>query len=41
MMGPLAAQRSIAALFAYQVLVRYNYRKGCENGQIRWIIDSL
>ena len=31
----------LAALFAYQVLVRYNHRKGCENGQIRWIIDSL
>ncbi len=31
----------LAALFAYQVLVRYNHRKGYENGQIRWIIDSL
>ena len=31
----------LAALFAYQVLVRYNHRKGHENGQIRWIIDSL
>lgn len=31
----------LAAVFAYQLLVRYNYRKGYENGQIRWIIDSL
>ena len=31
----------LAALFAYQVLVRYNHRRGYENGQIRWIIDSL
>jgi len=31
----------LAALFAYGLLVRYNYRKGFENGQIRWIIDSL
>ena len=31
----------LAALFAYGLLVRYNHRKGYENGQIRWIIDSL
>jgi hypothetical protein len=31
----------LAALFAYGLLVRYNYRRGNENGQIRWIIDTL
>lgn len=31
----------LAALFAYQLLVRYNHRKGHENGRIRWIMDSL
>jgi len=31
----------LAALFAYGVLVRYNHRRGNENGQIRWIIDAL
>lgn len=31
----------LAALFAYGVLVRYNHRRGNENGQIRWIIDTL
>jgi hypothetical protein len=31
----------MAALFAYQVLVRYNHRRGNENGQIRWIPDML
>jgi hypothetical protein len=31
----------LAAIFAYGLLVRYNHRKGYENGQIRWIIDSL
>jgi hypothetical protein len=31
----------LAAIFAYQLLLRYNYRQGYENGQIRWIIDSL
>jgi hypothetical protein len=31
----------LAALFAYGVLVRYNHRRGNENGQVRWIIDTL
>jgi hypothetical protein len=31
----------LAALFAYGLLVRYNHRRGNENGQIRWIIDAL
>lgn len=31
----------MAALFAYQTLVRYNHRRGNENGQIRWILDIL
>jgi hypothetical protein len=31
----------LAALFVYGLLVRYNHRRGNENGQIRWIIDTL
>jgi Transposase DDE domain len=31
----------LAALFAYGLLVRYNHRRGNENGQIRWILDTL
>jgi len=31
----------LSALFAYGLLVRYNHRRGNENGQIRWIIDTL
>jgi hypothetical protein len=31
----------LGALFAYGLLVRYNHRRGNENGQIRWIIDTL
>jgi hypothetical protein len=31
----------LAALFAYGLLVRYNHRRGKENGQIRWIMDTL
>lgn len=31
----------LAALFAYQLLVRYNHRQGRQNGQIKWILDSL
>lgn len=31
----------LASIFAYQLLVRYNHRQGYDNGQIRWIIDSL
>ena len=31
----------LAALFAYQLLVRYNYRRGHQNGRVRWIIDAL
>jgi len=31
----------LAALFAYQTLVRYNHRRGNKNGQIHWILDML
>ena len=31
----------LAALFAYQLLVRYNHRLGKENGQVRWLLDML
>jgi len=31
----------LAALFAYQLLVRYNYRCGNRKGRIRWILDAL
>ncbi len=31
----------LAAIFAYQLLVRYNHRRGNQNGQLRWIIDTL
>jgi len=31
----------LAAIFAYQVLLRYNHRRGKNNGQVRWILDML
>lgn len=31
----------MAALFGYQLLVRYNHRLGNKNGQITWILDAL
>jgi hypothetical protein len=31
----------LAALLTYGLLVRYNHRRGNENAQIRWIIDTL
>jgi hypothetical protein len=31
----------LASLFAYQLLVRYNHRRGCKNGQVRCILDVL
>jgi hypothetical protein len=31
----------LAAVFAYQLLVRYNYRRGNKNGQVKWIVDKL
>lgn len=31
----------LAALFAYQILLRYNRRVGRHNGQVQWIIESL
>jgi hypothetical protein len=31
----------LAALFAYQTLVRYNFRRDNQNGQIHWILDML
>lgn len=31
----------LAAIFTYQLLVRYNYRRGNKNGQVKWIMDGL
>jgi hypothetical protein len=31
----------LAAIFVYQLLVRYNHRCGNENGQVIWIMDAL
>jgi hypothetical protein len=31
----------LAAIFAYQALLRYNHRCGNQNGQVRWILDML
>jgi hypothetical protein len=31
----------LAAIFAYQLLVRYNHRCGNKNGQVCWILDVL
>ena len=31
----------LAAIFGYQLLVRYNHRRGRQNGQITWILDQL
>jgi Transposase DDE domain len=31
----------LAAIFVYQLLVRYNHRCGNNNGQIRWLTDAL
>ncbi len=31
----------LAAIFSYQLLIRYNYRCGNHNGKLRWILDSL
>lgn len=31
----------LAALFAYQLLLRYNHRCGHKNGQVQWILDTL
>ena len=31
----------LCAVFAYQLLVRYNHRCGNENGRIKWIMDAL
>jgi hypothetical protein len=31
----------LAAMFAYQLLVRYNHSCGKKNGQIQWILDCL
>ena len=31
----------LAAIFAYQLLVRYNHRCGNKNGQVKWLMDSL
>ena len=31
----------LAALFCYQLLLRYNHRSGHDNGQIQWILDTL
>jgi hypothetical protein len=31
----------LAAMFAYQTLVRHNHRLGNQNGRLKWIIDAL
>jgi hypothetical protein len=31
----------LAAVFVYQLLVRYNHRRGNNNGCVRWILDAL
>lgn len=31
----------LAAVFCYQLLLRYNHRTGHNNGQIQWILDTL
>jgi hypothetical protein len=31
----------LAAIFAYQLLVRYNHHRGNKNGRIRCIMDAL
>lgn len=31
----------LVAMFACQFLVRYNRPRGNENGQVRWILDTL
>jgi len=31
----------LAALFAYQILLRYNRRVGRHNGQVQWILESV
>lgn len=31
----------LAAIFAYQLLVRFNYRRGNQNGRLRWLIDTF
>jgi hypothetical protein len=31
----------LGAIFVYQLLVRYNYRHGHKDGQVRWILDGL
>jgi hypothetical protein len=31
----------LAALFTYQLLLRYNHRCGHRNGQVQWILDTL
>ena len=31
----------LGAIFVYQLLVRYNHRRGNRNGQVRWILDAL
>lgn len=31
----------LAAMFCYQLLLRYNHRLGRRNGQVQWILDTL
>ncbi len=31
----------LGSIFVYQLLVRYNHRRGNQNGQVRWIMDAL
>jgi hypothetical protein len=31
----------LAAIFGYQLFLRYNHRKGRHNGEIQWILDTI
>ena len=33
--------QTLAAMFVYQLLVRFNHRRGRPNGRVRWIMDAL
>jgi hypothetical protein len=33
--------QNLGSIFLYQLLVRYNHRCGNENGQIRWLMDTM
>jgi len=35
------ATQILASLFIYQLLIRYNYRRGSNNGRVQWILDAI